>query len=78
MPTDPPPEWVLLLRHRVGGRIRAARLSRGWSQERLSEVAGVDRKTIYRTENANHSTSIDHLAQMAHALGVPLAQLVRD
>lgn len=78
MSTDSPPEWVLQLRHRIGERVRAARHERNWSQETLSELAGVDRKTVYRTENARHATSIDHLAQMAHALGVPLAQLVRD
>ncbi|UKY55574.1 helix-turn-helix transcriptional regulator [Streptomyces inhibens] len=33
----------------------------------------MDRKTIYRIERATYSTSIDHLAVIAKALGVDLA-----
>jgi transcriptional regulator with XRE-family HTH domain len=66
------------LRHRVGGRIRGLRAERKWSQEHLAEIAGIGRHSVYRTELATHSPSLDHLALMAHALGVPLAHLVRD
>ncbi|MFI0150312.1 helix-turn-helix transcriptional regulator [Streptomyces lydicus] len=59
-------------------RTRALRTELGLSQERLAEQAGVSRFSIYRAENATHATSIDHLLQIADALGVPLAALVSD
>lgn len=76
MPAEPTPEWVLIQRRRVGDRIRDIREARGWSQEHLGEVAGLDRKTIYRMELAQYSTSIDFLMMVARALGVPPAHLM--
>ncbi|WP_328721715.1 helix-turn-helix domain-containing protein [Streptomyces sp. NBC_00247] len=78
MPTDPPPDWVPARRRVIGDRIRAARTSRGLTQEALAEAAGVDRKTISRIEQAVHSPLLDHLLVIAHALDAPLATLVRD
>lgn len=78
MPTDPTPEWVLAQRRRVGDRIREVREARGWSQEHLGEQAGLDRKTIYRMELAQYSTSIDFLMMVARALGVPPGSLMPD
>lgn len=66
---------MLDARQRVGQRVRTLREDRGWSQERLGEQAGIDRKSIYRTELATHSPSLDHLALVAAALGVPLGSL---
>ncbi|MEV7470291.1 helix-turn-helix transcriptional regulator [Streptomyces kronopolitis] len=71
-----PPTWVLAHRRRIGDRIRELRAERGLSQERLAEMAGVSRYSVYRAENATHATSIDHLIQIADALGVDLAVLV--
>jgi transcriptional regulator with XRE-family HTH domain len=46
------------------------RVERGWSQEKLAEVAGLGRHTIYRTELGTHAASIDAIALIACALGV--------
>lgn len=75
MPSDPIPPEALEARQRVGRRVRALREARGWSQERLALRAGIDRKSVYRTELAAHSASLDHLAMLAAALGVPLVSL---
>ncbi|MFI5524964.1 helix-turn-helix domain-containing protein [Streptomyces platensis] len=77
MPADPP-EWVLTHRRAIGRRVRALRTEQRLSQERLAEAAGVSRFSIYRAENGTHATSIDHLIQIADALGVPLAGLLSD
>nr|WP_280688692.1 helix-turn-helix transcriptional regulator [Kitasatospora sp. GAS204B] len=65
-------------RKQVGRRVRALRTERGWSQERLAEASGVHRHTVYRTELATHSASLDALMLIARALGVPASQLLRD
>ncbi len=76
MPSDPPPAWVLTRRHQIGDRIRTARTGRKLSQEKLAELAGLDRKTVNRIEQGTHSTLIDHLLLIADALHVPLRDLV--
>jgi DNA-binding XRE family transcriptional regulator len=77
VPTDPLPDWVPAARRAIGDRIRATRTGRKLSQEALAELVGVDRKTINRVEQGTHATSVDHLLLIAHALDVPLADLVR-
>ncbi|WP_111601632.1 helix-turn-helix transcriptional regulator [Streptomyces sp. Amel2xB2] len=74
-PTDPLPPWVLHTREAVGVRVRELRTERGYSQERLGELAGLDRKTINRIEVAAYGTSLDHLTMIARALDAPLASL---
>ncbi|MGW3135878.1 helix-turn-helix domain-containing protein [Streptomyces sp. NPDC001139] len=76
MPTDPLPDWVLTRRRAIGDNVRAARSARGLSQEKLGELAGLDRKTVNRIEQGTHSTLVDHLLLIAHALDVPLAELM--
>ncbi|MFI1701935.1 helix-turn-helix transcriptional regulator [Streptomyces bobili] len=77
MPPDPLPPWVLDRRRAVGDNIRAARGARKLSQEQLAELAGSDRKTINRIEQGTHSTDLDRLLLIAHALDTPLSDLVR-
>ena len=76
MPIDPLPDWVPARRRVIGDRIRAERKRQKITQERLGELAGLDRKTVNRIEQATHATSIDHLLLIADALEVPLADLV--
>lgn len=77
MPTDPLPAWVLTRRQAIGTNVRAARIERKLTQEKLGELVGLDRKTVNRIEQGTHATLIDHLLLIADALGVPLADLVR-
>jgi transcriptional regulator with XRE-family HTH domain len=77
VPSDPLPDWVLTRRRAIGDAIRAARNTRRLSQEKLGELAGLDRKTINRIEQGTHSPHLDHLLLVANALDVPLADLVR-
>jgi transcriptional regulator with XRE-family HTH domain len=75
-PDPGPDDWVIEQRQRVGTRVRELREERGLSQERLGQRAGLDRKTIYRIELAQYSTSIDHLMMIARVLEVPPADLM--
>lgn len=76
MPPEPPTARVLDQRRAVGDRIRTARLEAAITQETLAERTGLDRKTIVRTESGTHSTLLDHVLLIAHALGRSLADLI--
>lgn len=55
----------------MGAAIRQKRMAKGWSQERLGERAGLDRRTISTIELGIRAATFDHLAQIAAALGLP-------
>ncbi|MEU1792505.1 helix-turn-helix transcriptional regulator [Streptomyces sparsogenes] len=66
---------MLQQRRRVGDRIRILREEQTLSQERLAELTGLSRHTIYRIELAQYGTSVDNLALIARALGVETTAL---
>lgn len=78
MPSDPPPAWVLQIRQQVGRRICALRESRGLSQLELAHLAEVSRHSVYRTELGTQAATVDVIAKIARALGVPPDRLFRD
>ena len=59
-----------------GRRIRELRRERGLSQQRLGELAGLDRQTMNRLETAAHAISTAHLGALSRALGVPPQELM--
>ncbi|MFI0768646.1 helix-turn-helix transcriptional regulator [Streptomyces sp. NPDC021218] len=75
VPIDPLPDWVLQQRRRVGDRVRDLREERGVTQEKLAELTGLSRHTVYRIELAQYGTSVDHLALIARALRVEIVAL---
>lgn len=77
MPLDPTPDWVPARQREIGVRIRASRRAAELTQEQLAERVGRDRKTIVRWENAYSVPDLIDLLLIAHALDVPLAELVR-
>ena len=78
MPTDPLPPWVLYEREQVGRRVRMVRRERGLSQEKLAELAGLGRHSVYRIELGTHAGSIDAVLLIARALGVPPTRFFHD
>ena len=78
MPADPPPPWTLARRLAIGARIRSARKGAGLTQEGLGERVGIDNKTVHRIEYAIADPSLTVLLRIARAIGVPLADLVRE
>ena len=55
-------------------RIGELRRARGWTQERLAAESGVAGRTIQRLE-AGNDASLDTVALIANALGVPVREL---
>lgn len=73
---DPRPDWVLARRRALGHRIALWRASRGWTVEDLAHTAGVHRSSVIRAENAQRSTGIDVLFQLAAALDVSVETMI--
>jgi len=74
---NPRPEWVLARRTQLGHRIAALRADAGLSQDDLAERAGLDRRSIQRYEAGSREPQYGDLLLIAHALDIPLADLVR-
>jgi transcriptional regulator with XRE-family HTH domain len=51
-----------------GARVRALRVDRGWSQEKLAELLGCDRRTVGRLELGQHRPTRQQVAWLATAL----------
>lgn len=62
-------------RKAFGLRVRALRTDRDLSQERLGELAGLDRQTIGNWELAATSARLDEMTAVAAALGVRVRDL---
>jgi transcriptional regulator with XRE-family HTH domain len=60
----------------LGGRIRARRTERGLTQEELAHRAGLDYSYVNQIENGRRNPSLDAIARIARALGVPVRDLV--
>lgn len=60
----------------VAERLVDLRGERGFSQARLAELAGVDRKTINRIENGHFSPSLDTLTRLSVVLKCGLTELL--
>ncbi len=77
MPTPHlPPDYAQTLR-RLSSRLRAARIARGLTQERLAELAGVHRNTIQNIEadrcpERPPAFRTDVLFAIAHTLGIAM------
>lgn len=71
------PDWVPTRQRQIGDRIRTTRRTRGLSQLQLGERVGRDHKTIHRYEYGTSVPTLIDLLLIAHALNVPLANLVQ-
>lgn len=61
----------------LGDAIRDLRQERGFSQERLGFESGVHRNYIGGIERAERRPTLDTIAKLASALGLPPAELLR-
>jgi len=66
------------VRSAFGLAVRAARLARGWSQEQLSEAAGLDRTYVSSLERGLRNPTLTTQQRLAKALGMPLQDLIRE
>lgn len=60
----------------VGENIKAVRLSRNLSQEKLAALADLDRTYISGVERGKRNISLINLFKIAHALNVSASELI--
>lgn len=65
-------------RQAFAANLRRWREARGLSQEALASLAKLHRTYVGSVERAERNVSIDNMEKLAVALGVPLAELVRE
>lgn len=61
-----------------GQAVRARRTDLGMSQEALAHEAGIDRSYISSVERGGQNIGLVLAVQVAHAMGVTLAELIAD
>ena len=61
----------------LGGNVQRLRLKRGWTQEYLAELAGLDLSYSQRVERGEINLTLSSLANFADALGVQPGLLLR-
>lgn len=65
-------------RQTFAANVRRLRAARGLSQEALASLAKLHRTYVGSIERAERNVSIDNMEKLAAALGVPLAELLRE
>lgn len=71
MPAIPKPDF-----HALGIEIARQRLTRGWSLDKLGDASQLSRKTIINIEQGHKTPTIASVHALAHALGIPLENLI--
>jgi len=66
------------LLQKLGGNIRAIRLNKGFSQEKLAERSGLHRTYVGGVERGERNISFVNLVRLAKALDIPVETLVKD
>jgi transcriptional regulator with XRE-family HTH domain len=59
-------------------RLKSARLARGWSMDKVADMAGVSRAVIQSWEARTHYPRGDHAIRVAEIMGLTFDDLVHD
>ncbi|WP_184101140.1 helix-turn-helix domain-containing protein [Sphingopyxis panaciterrulae] len=65
------------IRDVLARNLKEARAVRNWSQEELAHRAGIDRTYVSSLERCRYSATIDVVDQVAKALGLSAADLLK-
>jgi len=62
----------------IGKKIAEARMSAGYTQQRLSEITGVSRSYICDIENGRYNPSLNTLMQLSSAMNIDYNFLLKE
>lgn len=77
-PEGPQPDGLRAYLTRLGERVRTVRAGRGMTRKALAKHSDVSERYLAQLESGEGNCSIVLLRRIAHALGVPIADLVDD
>lgn len=60
----------------VGPRLRAARIAKGWTLERLARAASISASTLSRLESGKRQASLELLVPLTRQLGIAIEDLI--
>lgn len=63
---------------KFGQRIKELRLTKGYSQEKLAELADLDRTYIPGIENGKRNVSLVVVEKIARAFDLPISELTKN
>ena len=63
-------------RKQLAQKVRLLRTNRGWSQEVLAELSGLNRSYIGAVERAEHNIGLDNIERISTALETSLTELL--
>ena len=63
-------------RKQLAQKVRLLRTNRGWSQEVLAELSGLNRSYIGAVERAEHNIGLDNIERISSALETSLTELL--
>lgn len=69
-------DMVVTLQHAIGANIRAARLTRGWTQEQLAEQVGCAWETVSKIERGRNPPAVKTLREIGRALTLSIDELM--
>ena len=62
----------------VGARIRALRKDKGWSQERLAELAELNASYVGKIERGEKNVTFKSLEKVSASLGITIEELFQN
>jgi transcriptional regulator with XRE-family HTH domain len=65
------------IQKRIGDRIRALSLKKGWSQDKFGDRSGLNRAHVGEIERGESNVTIQTLKIIADTLGVRIVELVK-
>lgn len=78
LPTNGSHQLIPIDGVRLGRRLRALRMAAGLTQAELARRTGIHRPNIARVEAGRHTPSLDTLARLASAIGVPTTSVLAE
>ena len=60
-----------------GKAVRSIRVSKGISQEKLAELAGIDRSYMGGVERGEHNIALINIKRISDALEVPISNVMK-
>ena len=67
----------MIMNELLGGRIKALRSARNFTQEQIADQIGVSRQKYARIENGVNSITLDILSKIAEVLDVTIGDITR-